>query len=71
MHPNSAMYKCDNCDFESKSKANVVKHNETDHQGIRIVYNNRDRKYTQNSDLDKHMANKHGILPGQVRFDFA
>ena len=66
MHPNPVMHKCDNCDYESKSIANVVKHDETVHQGVRIICYNCDRKFTQNSDLDKHMAKEHGIIPQNV-----
>ena len=66
LHPNPVMHKCDHCDYESKSKPNVLKHDETVHQGIRINCISCDRKFTQNSDLDKHMAKEHGITINNI-----
>ncbi|KAF0707542.1 Uncharacterized protein FWK35_00034147 [Aphis craccivora] len=55
------MYKCDMCLAVFKMKWNLARHVNT-HNGIRYSCTVCEKKYTTNSNLNKHMKNVHAIL---------
>ena len=61
MHKESPTFQCENCSYKSIKRGNVVKHNESVHQGVRIICDQCDKKFTQHSDLDKHLNKVHGM----------
>ncbi|KAF0689873.1 Uncharacterized protein FWK35_00036762 [Aphis craccivora] len=54
------MYKCDMCPAVFKMKWNLARHVNT-HNGLRYSCTVCEKKYTDNSNLNKHMKNVHDI----------
>ena len=55
----NGMFSCENCTFESFSRRNVKRHNESVHLGIKYQCQECPNEYTSTSQLGAHISGKH------------
>ena len=61
-HKEKPMYYCEKCGYKSNKAGNVEKHNLSVHEGIRINCDQCKKKFSQHSDLNRHMSALHGVV---------
>ena len=61
-HKEKPMHHCDKCDYKSKKAGNVEKHNLSVHEGFRLNCDQCEKKFSQHSDLNRHMSALHGVV---------
>jgi len=55
------IFSCDVCSYKSNRKDNVKKHKNIVHEGFKMICQHCAKKFTQDSDLRKHIEITHGI----------